>query len=683
MRRLLHAAMCAALVVAAASVVWSAQQPQQPPPTAAPADQERPVFRAGATFVTVDVYPTTDGRIVPDLQASDFQVFEDGKLQTIDRVEFIRVAPPVAGVERREPRDQAEGDRMAADPRVRVFVVFLDVYHIGLSGWHAVREPIVKFLDDRLAPDDLFAVMTPESSVRLLAFGRSSQTVDAEFARQESPTRAFEFDVGSVRIRSEMEQRLAACASRPDEINRVILRYRDEQLLTSLENLVGRLDALRDTKKDVLFVSEGWIPAFQQMALLSSSGMTAPPTLGSSRSGFGRTGSDIISSGGGLGGWCANMLNRIGMSMQYRFNDLLRLARGANVTFHAIDPGGLRVNLPWANAGARGIPAPTLARPLFDPTDTLYSLAYDTSGIAVVGTNNLDGGLDRIAEARSSYYLLGYYTNNERRDGAFRDIEVKVTRPRISVAARRGYFAPTERPAAVTTAAAAPLAPFADAALARLATARPEAPLFTYAVASSAGLNLVVELASRHLTLGRWTQGGDVDATVTTAAGEALDVRGSIAPGARGALLHVPVSSASGPWRVAVRITNGNDRLEDRVVIPREPWSLIGPPMLYRATTAPRAPRLPVADFTFRAIERMLVEWPAAEAIDGMTAQVLNGRGVALPIPVAVSAAAGQRDTLVAELTLSSFAAGEYVLDLEARRGDQVERQVAAFRVVR
>src|SRR5678810_1230068 len=56
-------------------------QAQAQPPTQA---QQRPVFRGGTHFVRVDAYPLKDGKIVEGLEPGDFEVFEDGKRQTIE-----------------------------------------------------------------------------------------------------------------------------------------------------------------------------------------------------------------------------------------------------------------------------------------------------------------------------------------------------------------------------------------------------------------------------------------------------------------------------------------------------------------------------------------------------------------------------------------------------------------------
>ena len=67
-------------------------------------------------------------------------------------------------------------------------------------------------------------------------------------------------------------------------------------------------------------------------------------------------------------------------------------------------------------------------------------LAASTGGFAAVNRNDLDGAFDRIVAENSSYYVFGYYSTNERRDGRFRKIEVRVKRPGLRVRSRNGYF---------------------------------------------------------------------------------------------------------------------------------------------------------------------------------------------------------------------------------------------------
>jgi hypothetical protein len=85
-------------------------------------------------------------------------------------------------------------------------------------------------------------------------------------------------------------------------------------------------------------------------------------------------------------------------------------------------------------------------------------LADATGGFAAVNRNDLDGAFDRIVAENSSYYMLGFYSTNDRRNGRYRKLEVRVNRPGLRVRNRAGYYeargrAPNQ-PAASSTAVA-------------------------------------------------------------------------------------------------------------------------------------------------------------------------------------------------------------------------------------
>jgi hypothetical protein len=74
--------------------------------------------------------------------------------------------------------------------------------------------------------------------------------------------------------------------------------------------------------------------------------------------------------------------------------------------------------------------------------DNLRLLAEETGGIAAVNSNSLDTTFQRIVETNSRYYVLAYYPPTHPRDGRFHKIEVRVKRPGLKVAARKGYASP-------------------------------------------------------------------------------------------------------------------------------------------------------------------------------------------------------------------------------------------------
>ena len=108
-------------------------------------------------------------------------------------------------------------------------------------------------------------------------------------------------------------------------------------------------------------------------------------------------------------------------------------ATRANVSIYPVDARGL----PTAPAPTIK-PIPTLvdedrfSSGWVQAEQSLHELA-DTGGVALVHSNEFEQAFDRIVEEASSYYLLGYTPSNTRRDGRFRRIEVRTSRPGLKV----------------------------------------------------------------------------------------------------------------------------------------------------------------------------------------------------------------------------------------------------------
>src|SRR5215469_14566248 len=127
---------CFGLGIACLGAVALGAAGQQQFPT--PPTPQHPVFRAGATLVAVDAYPTKDGKFVDGLTPADFEIKEDGKPQTVEFFEFLQFQPNPAS-ERQDPQTAEEGERLAADPHHRAFVAYLDTYHLISNGAYRMR----------------------------------------------------------------------------------------------------------------------------------------------------------------------------------------------------------------------------------------------------------------------------------------------------------------------------------------------------------------------------------------------------------------------------------------------------------------------------------------------------------------------------------------------------------------
>ena len=642
-----------------------------PPLIAQEPSQQPPVFRGGVNFVSVDAYPRRDGTFVDGLRKEDFEVLEDGTPQAIESFELVRIEPNPLDSERRDPMSQADGDRQAADPKNRVFVVYLDLAHTTIAGGHYAQRPVIEFLSRTIGARDLFGVMTVDVPVSQLVFGRRTETIEDELFRHWTWGQADR----AIMTRNSTEERLQLCADQYHArtgraIGDLLIRlYRDEQLMVSLDNLMARLGGLRDERKNVLFVSEGWVPQGPREELTNVSVSEGrPPAIGvgpGGKMGIGGTMGEV----NGDMTWCDTQIGHLGgIDFEQRFRLLLTSAAQANVAFYPLDVGGLR----------------TVA-PLGGPVDTLRTLAENTDGFAVVGTNDLVGSVRRIENDLSAFYLLGYYSTNSVANGRFRRIEVKVKQPGVRVSARRGYLAATAAMVAAANASRTNTGPSeVDTAIGRLASARPGAELFASGTATATGLEIAIEIASNVVTRDAWRAGAAVEVVATPTGGSGVTASGKIAAGARSAVVTVPMSAPmSGPWDVAVRVMGDGEQLEQRFDIATAAARWVGVPVGWRGAASPRAPLRPLVDARISRVERLRVEWPIFGAADGHVARLLDRTGKPLGQPLPFATVPPERGILAVDLPMSSLPEGDYVIELVATQGAETERRLLAFRVTR
>ncbi|MCC7042295.1 MAG: VWA domain-containing protein [Acidobacteria bacterium] len=442
---------------------------QDPPPP-----QSGQVFRGAVDFVRVDAYPRRDGRIVEGLTAADFMILEDGQPQAIDTFEFVRHAADPA-YERVDPRNRAEAERWVADPKRRLFIIYLDLYHITRAASHQIRGPLMQVLSESIGPSDVVAVMTPETQIGELAFTQTLNTVAAEIERYWE----WGLEDAPVWPRNPAEDQLAACGDGRNGFEGIIRSFRDDVFFTSVESLIAHMGALRQDRTNVILLSEGWrntrggidirnlnnLPGQSQIPLRPQAGRV-PGAGGTGVDQFGRPTTDR---GVARPPSCTELLARLQVDYDERFRRLFRLANANNVSFHTIDVGGLRTGAATAELTTKEFLSGRRS-PMGNPR-VLQELAENTDGVATINANDIGLGLRRVIEHTSSYYLLGYASTNAATDGRYRRIEVRVNQRDVDVTARRGYTAVSDQMQALANArtARAAVAPAVALAIGTLA----------------------------------------------------------------------------------------------------------------------------------------------------------------------------------------------------------------------
>lgn len=677
------------------------------------AQEQRPTFKAGANFIRVDVYPTRGGLPVDDLRAEDFEVREDGVPQTIASFEHIVLRPVEPGRERREPATAAQAEQLAAEARNRVFVVFLDVPHVSIEASRKTAAPLLRLLDRLLAPDDLLGVMMPGMQPGDVVLARKTEAL-------EGLLRGAPWGQRSSVAMSDTEHAYARCYAvfNPERVQEMTGRAQERSTLESLRNLVDYLHVVREERKAILTVSEGW-QLYRPVDLSHLSGIEGsdkrepapePPPITVGRGGTITTRETRASEPADMAACERDRLRLSAIDDRRYFEELIEAANAANASFYAIDPRGVEVfDTSLSERRAPGAPpvrtttasgVTVTSVPGAPPSegvdalqrrqDVLRQLAAGTDGIAVMNTD-LDRGLKRISDDSGSYYLLGYASTNTKLDGKFRALKVRVTRPGIEVRARRGYRAATAAEMnAASTPAAMPAASPVAAAIARLDGVRADAALYVAAVpspaaAGAAGVLWVqgelpaattdrIPASVRRAIVDVIAEGASATAEMTLAA----DARGFLAP------VTLPAAMPSGTVTVRVRLEAGDatTRESTRLELP----SANGQPLFFRRGPTTGNRLQPAASMRFTRSERLHLEIPAAAGARIGAARLLDMRGQPLPIPLSTGERAdepsGQR-WLTGDLALAPLGAGDYAIELTIVRPGGEQRVTAAFKLAR
>ena len=397
----------AATLLAAQGLPAQTPAPQQPPP--GKPDAQPPItFRVEINYVEIDAIVTDErGNFVRNLTKEDFQVVEEGTPQTVSLFSLVDIPvvkpdAPLFSPTTIEPdvrTNQREFDG-------RVYVIVLDDLQTSFARSARVRAAAKQFIERYFGENDLAAVLQTGGSKGVQEFTSSRARL----------MRAVDTFMGQ-KLRSATLEQLDDLAWRsgqtetPRDMSEPERAHKARMSLESLENVANYLAGIRGRRKAVIYFSEG-------------------------------IDYDIT-----------NVIqNRYATDILEETRSAIAAATRGGVSFYAVDPRGLGGNfddvmdLQSVPAGETTLGVTSLNRELQNSQDSLRTISEETGGVAFVNRNDFARGFARIVQENSSYYVLGYYSKDTRRDGRFRRVNVKVNRPGLQVRARKGYTAPKGRP---------------------------------------------------------------------------------------------------------------------------------------------------------------------------------------------------------------------------------------------
>jgi VWFA-related protein len=588
---------------------------------------------------------------------------------------------------------------MLESSRARVFVLFLDVFHVGLGGSYTIRKPLVDALDRVISADDLVGVMTPDMSPSDIAFARKTTTIDGMLRR---------YWYWGERDRlvppDPKDRRYEECyppLAYPGIAKRMIERRHEKMTMDALDDLVQYVRGIREERKAVLAITEGWLLFRPDPTLarpLDGSVPTGPQIGIDPRGGKLTVGTPKDLQNANDTADCET--DRLFLSMiddDQAFRVVQDDANRSNTSFYPIDPRGLAV----FDTPIGPDPPPPLqvdAAMLRARQMSLRTLADATDGLAIVNTNDIARGLKRVVDDLTSYYLLGYYTT-AKLDGKFHSISVRVKRPGVSVRARRGYLAASEadvnaaaRGAARANAAAGAPSPAAaaearaiDTALAGLEGYARPLPVRLHAAAgwkpgNAAGIWVVGEVG----TGPEWRGGAQAELTLMNGAGTTVATgRATVDAGARSfrATLTPDEPLSAGDYTIRLRLRGADATASSantlRIALPEGPDATGA--IFVRRGPPNGARDVPTSDLRFRRSEQLRVELPAPGSAP-ISARLLDRTGKALGVPVTTTVRDDPDGSRwqVAQVALAPLAPADYLIEISS----EGKRTLLGFRVI-
>jgi len=367
-----------------------------------------PTFTTGASLVVETVSVTgKDGKPVEGLTAKDFSITEDNAPQMIKIFEYQKleevplkpasVAPRVENIKIYEKltttqiAPETNGDLKYRERRL--LAMYFDMTAMPPGDQLRALSAAEKFIRTQMTPSDLLAIMKysgagvdvlqdfTDDRDRLLSMLETLAVGEGQ-GNDENPNDSSSSDTG------------AAFGQDDSEFN----IFNTDRQLAALQTAAGMLGRLNEKKALIYFAS-------------------------------------------GL------RLN--GVDNQAQLHATINAAIRAGVQMWPIDARGLTASAPMGDAtrgsqgGAAmytGAGAMAMTANFQQSQDTLWAMAADTGGKALLDNNDLTMGIVNAQKAMSSYYIIGYYTSNSTPDGKYRRIKITVNGD-YKLDYRQGYFA--------------------------------------------------------------------------------------------------------------------------------------------------------------------------------------------------------------------------------------------------
>lgn len=384
-------------------------------PNATPKNE--PMLKTTTRAVVVDVVVSGgNGTSVGGLQQRDFSVLEDGKNQTIDFFEeHAATNAPANSLPQLPPN--VYSNEPAVTPNGAANVILLDSLNTEAQDQITVRKQVVSFLQN-MPPGTQIAIFQLASKLTLVQrFTTDVSLLRAALNSSSAKMPAYSNISSQPRqdqAAEDMQRSLMSMSGARDTAGPELqqLKSSDKASLTlqALQQLGRYLAALPGRKNLIWFASSFPVSIF--------------PTVKEQQA-----------------------PNR-GPQFLAEVNETAGLLTSSRVALYPVDAQGIHVdrNMDADSGGSSqgdnfGADATHDLAARTANNAAMDQLASDTGGRAIYNTNNINVALAHDIENGAHYYTLSYTPANEKMDGTFRHIEVKLDEGKYKLAYRRGYYA--------------------------------------------------------------------------------------------------------------------------------------------------------------------------------------------------------------------------------------------------
>ncbi|HEY5329259.1 MAG TPA: VWA domain-containing protein [Acidobacteriaceae bacterium] len=412
----------AAVMVGAMGVGLPAQQagaPAQAPAvqTASQQNGSQPQQGAPGTFtmrVHTDIVLTNvvvrdkkTGEVVKGLKASDFQIYENNKLQKIASFDYQNVDEAAVLAEKNTVAGKASiadllDHNLAADAQQlrdhRLIVMFFDITSMQDEDTDRAVQAAQDYVNRQMQPADLVALVSLNTGLTMDQDFTSDKTLLLKGLAKYNGTDGSGFAAGGNGSTDATSDDTTAFAADDSEFNSL---NTDRELL-AIRTIAKSLEKV-DEKKSMLFFSGG--------------------------------------------------LTRNGIENQASLRSATNEAAHANMAIYSVDTRGLQALPPVGdaskgsirgNSAYSGAAATAQLTANFSSQETLGTLSADTGGKAFFDSNDFAPAFQQVQHDTEAYYILGFHSTDTAHDGTFRHLTVKMARNDVKLEFRPGYYAPAD-----------------------------------------------------------------------------------------------------------------------------------------------------------------------------------------------------------------------------------------------